>query len=335
MKTNVRDVSLDITRILALFLVIVVHTYKGDLSVANFLELGFFFIGKLGVPLFVMISGALLLNKNVLMETFYQKRAVRVLLPWVFWSIIYFLVEYVVITSIQNQPQLLLKNFLTIMLSDFWFMPMILGLYWLTPYLKKMSLSVTNWQPLFWGWVALVSVLPLVYLSPLFPGSSSAGLLTLICSFIGYYIAGWYLWHAHTRHHSFKPLLLLLLSSAVMYVVLSDNTSHLEHLSFFALHDYFSLPIIIGSLSTLLLLKQLKKMHVTQPSDTARMIATYSFGIFLCHPLLLIGLEYLLPPSFSTNALHWWIFRAFLLYSVSGLLIHSLYQVPMLKKLVT
>ena len=50
-------------------------------------------IGYLGVPLFVMLSGALLLNPakaDEPMGVFYKKRFWRVGLPLIFWTLVYF-----------------------------------------------------------------------------------------------------------------------------------------------------------------------------------------------------------------------------------------------------
>lgn len=64
-----RKVYLDFLRILACFLVIVNHTnsdifLNSSIGITWFVSITYFFICKIAVPLFVMISGAVLLGKK-------------------------------------------------------------------------------------------------------------------------------------------------------------------------------------------------------------------------------------------------------------------------------
>ena len=52
-----------------------------------YLSLGRF----IGIPIFIMLSGALLINKNYSLKTFFFKRFIRVIIPYLFWSVIFVL----------------------------------------------------------------------------------------------------------------------------------------------------------------------------------------------------------------------------------------------------
>jgi len=92
---------LDVLRILACFMVIVSHSSdpfigqfdnnKGDFMQGTILGS----IVRACVPLFIMMSGYLLLNDNLNMGTFYSKRVKRLLLPFVAWAILLPLLYFV------------------------------------------------------------------------------------------------------------------------------------------------------------------------------------------------------------------------------------------------
>ena len=56
-------------------------------------------LGRIGVPLFVMVTGALLLQpaKNESLSAFFKKRWARIGLPWIFWGGIYFAWDFLVV----------------------------------------------------------------------------------------------------------------------------------------------------------------------------------------------------------------------------------------------
>lgn len=88
---------IDNSRILAIFAVIVVHVgakVVGENTIGSeYWWYGNIFesLARWCVPVFVMISGALLLdpNKKEDLLTFYRKRLHRIFIPFLFWSVIY------------------------------------------------------------------------------------------------------------------------------------------------------------------------------------------------------------------------------------------------------
>ncbi len=86
---------LDELRAIAILLVLLAHTIKYFPVNVDYLAsptlLSYLTISRMGVPLFFMLSGALLLNKEYLISQFFKKRFSRVLIPAVFWYIILFL----------------------------------------------------------------------------------------------------------------------------------------------------------------------------------------------------------------------------------------------------
>ena len=96
----------DLIRSVALFLVILLHsavephpivTQPDQAEVIRWWTVTVYdTISQPGVPLFVMISGALLLrpSKSESMKVFFKKRLNRMVLPFLFWSTIYFMYRF-------------------------------------------------------------------------------------------------------------------------------------------------------------------------------------------------------------------------------------------------
>ena len=79
---------LDVVRALGAFLVVLAHVEyagTGKNTVTDF----YFVLTRAAVPLFFMASGFLLLSKNETYLDFFKKRALKVFVPFLIWSVIY------------------------------------------------------------------------------------------------------------------------------------------------------------------------------------------------------------------------------------------------------
>ena len=94
------NISVDVIRTVAIVLVIFLHA-TADLTVPQMDQFEIIrwttndvyqSIGRICVPLFVMLSGALLLRpeKHDTIGSFFKKRWARIGLPWIFWGAAYF-----------------------------------------------------------------------------------------------------------------------------------------------------------------------------------------------------------------------------------------------------
>src|SRR5215216_3311907 len=75
-------------RFLSAFLVVVAHVNHwgaGPRSAVIF----YYTLSRNGVPLFFLISGYLLLSKQEDLSVFFRKRAARIVVPFLVWSILY------------------------------------------------------------------------------------------------------------------------------------------------------------------------------------------------------------------------------------------------------
>ncbi len=141
MASENRIIELDLLRVVAIFLVILQHSWSmlGLDSAADGMQYHFYRFAIIGVPLFVMISGSLLLRKEMPVKLFLKKRFTRILLPFVFWTTIVYVISCFLgrYDDVHNLKEALLCYvpyfFGNKINSVYWFMFMLIGLYLLTP----------------------------------------------------------------------------------------------------------------------------------------------------------------------------------------------------------
>ena len=136
-----RIVYFDYLRIIAIFAVVVLHFAAQNwdgVNVSSF-EWQIFNLydatAAWGVPVFVMISGALFLGKELTLKKLYGKYILRIVTVFIFWSVIYALWNNFVFRQDYNLGELAKE----IVLGHYhlWFLYMIAGLYIVVPFLSK------------------------------------------------------------------------------------------------------------------------------------------------------------------------------------------------------
>jgi surface polysaccharide O-acyltransferase-like enzyme len=94
-KTYQRKVWLDYLRVFAILAVITGHVIVDFYDQGNLRRAEWWLLNIIGtparaaVPVFVMVSGALLLGKPCTLADFYKKRAMRLIPPMIFWNLVY------------------------------------------------------------------------------------------------------------------------------------------------------------------------------------------------------------------------------------------------------
>lgn len=168
----------DLLRIIACFLVVVSHSCDPFVGIFDMDSPEFLTGALLGslvrpcVPLFVMMSGVLLLPVNMDMATFYKKRARRLLVPFVCWSLmlpvlyyLYFNVAGVETVSPNIDPEgftweMTVRKMYTFLFNfnydttPLWYLYMLVGLYLfmpvINPWLVQAKKSEFHWFLGFW-----------------------------------------------------------------------------------------------------------------------------------------------------------------------------------------
>ncbi|EOC1327328.1 acyltransferase family protein, partial [Cronobacter dublinensis] len=88
-----RDYSIDFARVISCFLVVMTHVsaywnykFQSEWEVVNFYNS----LSRCAVPVFVMISGALLIKKDIQILDFYKKKIPQAFIYLLSWSVFYY-----------------------------------------------------------------------------------------------------------------------------------------------------------------------------------------------------------------------------------------------------
>jgi surface polysaccharide O-acyltransferase-like enzyme len=155
-------------------------------------------IARSAVPLFIMLTGALLLQPNKANEplrVFFKKRWTRIGIPIIFWGAIFFAWDFL----IRGQsPTLLfvLQGVLAGPYVHFWYVYVLVGLYLITP-LLRIIVAHTNWRTIKYFliiWFAGTGILPLL---TLYASISPQAVwfrqnVFLLVGLLGYFVLGAY-----------------------------------------------------------------------------------------------------------------------------------------------
>ncbi len=149
---NNRIIWLDIVRCIAILLVVLCHATEAIYSFtieewnnltlsSNIFKIISFTLGRLSVPLFLFLSGYLLLRKNINnsedCKKFYKNNLVSLLITVEIWNIVYNILIPIINNSNFNIKELILNMLFlkNVNLPNMWYMPMILGTYIAIPFL--------------------------------------------------------------------------------------------------------------------------------------------------------------------------------------------------------
>ncbi len=190
-----RVIWLDVVRVIAIYLVLTTHSFhffenSTNVTLTGILNLAGFAIVKTCVPLFVMLSGALLLGNVGSYLNFYKRRFARLLPPWIFWTAVSTVIILADIGNHNDIPGTIRSTFLS-----FWFLPMIASLYLLTPFVR-LFLQKAKAKDVFLLillWFLSLSVLPFFNNSLAFPLHTDNGLVRQVTLYSGYFLLGYLL----------------------------------------------------------------------------------------------------------------------------------------------
>lgn len=212
-----RVAYLDYLRLVAILGVITIHVatslnfYRQDYASLNWQILNFWDgLSRFCVPVFIMISGAIFLNPDfdLSWEKLFKKYLRRIVVSYLIWQLIYCGWYYFA----KGGDLVTVAKFLIGSYDHLWYLPMIAGLYLVTPLLRPLArrrqlLEYYLLLALLFAWL-LPTGLDLIRLWPNPPKHMADALaafkrllgkldLQTVMGFGGYYMAGYYFSQAH------------------------------------------------------------------------------------------------------------------------------------------
>jgi surface polysaccharide O-acyltransferase-like enzyme len=289
-------------RILAIYLVVTAHVaiwlameaepFTFDWWVGGWL----FYLGHASIPIFVMISGALLLDdsRHESARQFYQRRFLRVGVPLVFWTGVYLAVRVFI-----DGEQLTFARAVRLILSGdpyyhLWFLYMIFGLYLVTPALRIFVRCADRTQRL--GVIVIGLVLANAYFqTDVLLWDNQRSIFTMFLPYIPYYLCGYELRRIDPKHVPARYLALAVLVSA-LYLAAFFNVFMARQggIGVRYLFDFFTPPLAFLSIGIF----WAAHIHDTMSASRTGLrrtalewVASTTLGIYVLHPLVLEGLR--------------------------------------------
>lgn len=291
------------------------------------------------VPIFLMISGALLLGrKEESLSTFFKKRANKILLPFVAWSIIY----YVWATYMWN-PGYSVKEFLIMFFNDqiyyhLWYFYALIGIYLLAPIF---NIFVNHASKQVIGYVVVLWILFYgVFRYYSYIVSNEFTLFFPLSEYIGFFLLGYYLAKFELSKKWRVGIYMLGIIGALetiwRTIVLSEQQGQFSGYAF----SYSSLNVIAMSIALFVFVKYWVNRKVAQgsyeTSGIVKLIGQTSFGVYLVHAMILDKVR---PHFFEGNELFVKPLMAIPLQVViilvlSTIIVWIIQKIPLLKKLI-
>ncbi len=341
---------LEVLRLVACILVVGVHVSAFNLEQVPVESLNFKVMNGLdclsilGVPLFVMISGALFLalSYEVTVKKFYTRKIPRIVFLYFFWLLFYNVVNFLENGTVWNftnvKKQIVLEALLGKGMYHMWYLPMLAVLYLLTPFLKSFAANRKKCM-LFCALGFGYSILLPTALKFEFPYRTIVESLynQFDCSFFGGYVTYYVLGHVL---HEYVPKLSAPKKAALglggvtamaIEIAVCNAWSVKTGIMSTILNTPFSVTAFIGAVAIFLLLRDGVSGRKTKISGK---LAGLTLGIYLIHPLFLriygwLGGTTLFAPAVIAVPL-----IIVLITLVSGAAVYVLSKIPMVRKIV-
>lgn len=262
------------------------------------------------VPVFVMISGALLLEPRTEgLKTFYRKRATRVLLPLLFWSLFYVIWAKLKHGAYGHDPSdISIWERLSAGKPYFhlWFLYMLVFLYLFAPFFQMM-IKACKPRHLYW---ALICGFALAALNTFLGNLSTRAdpwFFNWFLFYVPYFVLGYVIRHTQLRiAHAYLWLGLLITVAATAWGVFALSTrTDLSTGTYF--YDNLSITVIPMSACIILLVRDWNREfihpHLTQ------VLSQLTLGVYLLHPIVLDIAYY---------------------FDINALTLHPLWSIPLL-----
>lgn len=342
---------LEVLRLVACILVVGVHVSAFNLEQVPVESLNFKVMNGLdclsilGVPLFVMISGALFLapSYEVTVKKFYTRKIPRIVFLYFFWLLFYNVVNFLENGTVWNftnvKKQIVLESLLGKGMYHMWYLPMLAVLYLLTPFLKSFAADRKKCL-LFCALGFAYSILLPTALKFEFPYRTIVESLynQFDCSFFGGYVTYYVLGHAL---HEYVPKLSAQKKAALglggviamgIEIAVCNAWSVKTGIMFTILNTPFSVTAFIGAAAIFLLLRD--GVSGRKQEELSGRLAGLTLGIYLIHPLFLriygwLGGTTLFAPAAIAVPL-----IIVLITLVSGAAVYALSKIPVVKKIV-
>lgn len=289
-STKQRILSLDILRVLACMMVVIMHSPMPLTESSNIFLSTISYLTSPCIGLFFMVSGALLLptsSENGTMG-FIRKRLNKIVLPTLTWTFVYLICD--ILTNEKGINESLTIQILSIPFSaqgygTLWFMYTLTGLYLLapiiSPWLRQVTEKELNLYLCLW---LLTLCYPLLGLY-LKINEGISGILYYFTGYAGYFLLGYYMRYYGNRIKVWFSCLGFIVA-IIAPIVVKLNGWQVDFYHFFWYLSIVSVLMCIGWWKAIITM--LNYVHIPQYIEKCLvLVSNLSFGIYLSHILIM------------------------------------------------
>lgn len=320
-----RQIHFDLLRILSMFMVILIHVVADAI---HLYQVGSFtwFVGnvydslaRFCVPVFVMISGAFMLDPEYkcTIKKLYSVKILRMVTALVFWGLVYGI--YFVVKEPDRPLLTLAYQFIYTLFTGYhhmWFVFMIIGLYIITPILRKIveDKKITQYfllcsfafSAVFMFAVDISDRLMginavLNFVSELLAYVKKNIHIDFLLGYAFYYVLGYYLKKYSISRKIEKIIYIAGILSFVFIMVGTYALSVYKGKNVEILYEYLYFPVCFEAVAVFMFFKEhiSKIVFKEKTIKTVSFLSKYSFGVYLSHMLVLnllpFGIDILNP----------------------------------------
>lgn len=328
---KVRNINLDLLKVLACVGVVLLHTTMGgfkDTGSWNLLTY-LYYLGTYSIPLFFMVNGYLLLGKREITSHYILQKVKWILITVSSWNIIVWLFkrDFTVNPIKKIVGSLIQKGYF----FQFWFFGALILIYLCLPILSKFLNSKRRYLYILALLIVIGFIVELANIFFQMPLQTHVMQTFRLWTWFFYYILGGYIaqFNVDNLKYRFKNWMkivsmLLVLISPIILFFLAKNTYH----NLFAEYFYDILFVKFTSLGIFLMVLTLSLNE--NGSKWIVSLSNQTMGVFVIHTYVMKIWEKLIAFSF-TGAYLW--FAIFTL-SISFIVIGILMRIPYLNRIV-
>lgn len=296
-----RTVYFDYLRVFATLAVMFLHISANNWRNADVNGLAwqtFNFVDSIvrwGVPVFVMISGSLFLNRDIPLKKIYSKYILRLAVSFAVWSIIYALF---VDGSILNKISAMLQGH-----YHMWFILMIICIYACLPFIKPIINSDKRGK-----YFLLLSFIFAFFIPELLMLLNDSGKdmfiklaaiinndvnnmeMHMVLGYVSYFILGYYLNKIELNKKQRTVIYLLGLAGFAFTIIVDSLFALKLQTCFGKYYNNFTVNVMFEAIAVFTFFKY-KDYNNKRVNDFVKVLSKYSFGAYLVHALIIEQLD--------------------------------------------
>lgn len=327
---------IEFLRILAISAVILDHVaivatsvFKGSITINDsILYYSIINSSHFAVPVFIMVTGYLLLNpeKDININDIIKKYVFRMIVVLFTFGVFFAWLEIIFDTNAINISQLFISIYNVIIGNTWdhmWYLYMLIGLYLITPILRKFTYNSTSNE------IKYFLLLNLIFLSifsqiKAFFNIDIAFFIPITSIYPFYYVLGYYIGNNNIKISK------KVISTSIIICLIILVVSAIKNIPYVA--DYHSLIVTILSASIFMLARDTSECCKKHYGNLLKLISRCSFGMYIIH-MFFINILYKLVKinPFNYNSLI--LIILFIIVFVASLISsYILTKIPIIKK---